>query len=220
MASRVNTRFVTFLAIGLMLLGGGAMVAVYFALKKSAPTTPSSATSSCPRACALLRRGDNDNAEKQYEKAAEYYSKAVFRERTNATWIDKWLTAMEKTTPRPRSAYLDRYIKDYQQALKGYSDALPEDVAAQKRFLREQYERMRITVGVEEPWNAFIQEVEDAMKRFGTEDGPVRELRRYRAFANMFKLMILPEEKQKAPGGSPSRRTWRRPSPPTPTTRT
>lgn len=183
MASRVNTRFVTFLAIGLMLLGGGAMVAVYFALKKSGAD--------------YAALGDKNMADGHFEKAAEFYSKAVYRERTNAKWIEKWLEAMGKTTPTPRIAYLDKYSKEYVPALKGYADALPEDVDAQKRFLDEQFQRMRMTSGGSvEPWNDFIVEVEESMKRFATPDGPVRELRRYRAFANIIKIPFVTAEKR------------------------
>lgn len=178
MASRVNTRFVTFLAIGLMLLGGGVMVAAYLALKKSGHD--------------YVVLGDKLMAEGNFEKATEYYSKAVYKQRTNAQWVDKWIDAMGRTTPTPRQAYLDRYLKDYIPALKAYADALPEDASAQERLIGEQYRRLRIFPAMnDEVWTQFINMVSDSIKRFDDQGGEVRRLRRYRAFGNLHRLPLL-----------------------------
>jgi tetratricopeptide (TPR) repeat protein len=185
MASRVNTRFVAFLAVGLMLLGGGVMVAAYFALSKSGAD--------------YVAIGDKHMQEANYEKAFEYYGKAVYKKRTNAEWIDKWIKAMEKTTPSPQQKYADRYMREYLPALKAYADALPEDVAAQRRQLDEWYARMRMNPpSTAEEAAGIIVATEEAMKRFPEGSGAARELLRYRAFANIFKLAFLPSDQANA----------------------
>jgi tetratricopeptide (TPR) repeat protein len=185
MASRVNTRFVAFLAVGLMLLGGGVMVAAYFALAKSGAD--------------YAAMGDKFANDGNWEKAYEFYGKAVFKKRTNADWVDKWISAMEKTTPTPRQAYIDRYTRDYVLALKAYADALPTDAKAQRRFLDEMFARIRLTGDAsEEAWKPLIDAANDAMKRFPEGDASAQELRRYRGLGSIARLPFAAQEQREA----------------------
>lgn len=127
--NRVNIRFVVMLAVVLIMLAGGVMVAGYYALKKSGDQ--------------YAALGDTKAVAGDYEKAAEYYAKAVHKNQANAEWCRKWAGALEQTTPKPRAAYFDRFSTDYQAALMGWSEAAPADVAVQKKRMEVLYRRWR-----------------------------------------------------------------------------
>lgn len=170
MASRVNTKFVIILSVAVLALL--AMVGVaYSVVKKSGADH--------------VAAGDKMMAEGDYEKAKQFYGKAVNKDQSRADWIEKWIDAMEHITPETETAYRDAFQSDYMGALTFASTIRRTDIEAHKRLLDIHYEMLRLGYSRASA-DRLIEATTKALSYF---DGQVADnnswqtLRRYRGFA-------------------------------------
>jgi hypothetical protein len=116
MASKVNVKFVSMLAAGL--IGAFALVAgaTYYLVTNSATD--------------LARMGDKAVAEGKYDDAVIYYSKAVFKEKTNSEYLGKWRDSLRKLSPpeQVRAAWRARVSDAHPDRAR--SRGLPDDFIA------------------------------------------------------------------------------------------
>lgn len=181
MASRVNTKFVVILAVVLLALVGVVWFVGSKAMSKSSDD--------------LVRLGDEAGKAGDWEKASSFYGRAVNKDQRNAQWIRRWISAMEKQTPKSRQAYWDLYFKEYMTALRALCDA---DKTAPEVFTRYLEERYQITLleGRLQPWEAFVKHVDDVAKSYtGKEEGK-RQILRYRGLAAAGMLSANPDIKE------------------------
>lgn len=183
MASRVNVRFVIFLAIGLIVLAGGVMVAGVYALRKSGAEYAAIGDKMVQQAAGEV---DKEKKQKAYEQAALQYSHAVYREKTSPEYCRKWRDALEKITPTPQQAYIDRFKGDYTAAWVGLRNAAPQDVAVQREFLEWTLDRTKKFASPtdSESWRALAEEAKDAIERFD-DPATAAVLNRYIGIANV-----------------------------------
>lgn len=181
MASRVNVRFVVFLAIGLIVLAGGVVAAGYIALRKSADEYATLGDKKM-----LEGGGEVDKAKKEraFEQAAVFYSRAVFKKSTNPEWCQKWIDALEKLTPSPQQAYIDMFRQDYTLAWKALKESAPQDPLVQAKCLDWTLQRMKLFSASDvQGWEFLAKEAKDAIERFDDQT-KAQSLRRYRGIAN------------------------------------
>lgn len=120
MAGRVNKQFVITLALGLaavFLLVAGAAV---FLLKNSAKD--------------LAKAGDAKMAAQQYDKAEEFFAKAVNKEQTNAGYLNKWREALSKLAPENIVSY-GEYVNQWEGATRQLARVQRDNVPAQREYL-------------------------------------------------------------------------------------
>ena len=120
MAGRVNKQFVITLSLGL----GGVFVAValvgLFFLKNSASD--------------LAKRGDDRMQASQFDKAQEFYAKAVNKEQTNAIYLKKWRESLQKLNPENLVVYRDLF-ENWTAATRQLARVQKDDIAAQREYL-------------------------------------------------------------------------------------
>ncbi|MAO23166.1 MAG: hypothetical protein CMJ25_20630, partial [Phycisphaerae bacterium] len=90
MASRVNTRFVVLLTLGVIVLLGLVVVA-YGVVMKSASD--------------LAAKGDEFMQQGNYKQAEFVYSKAVNKDSSNIEYVDKWISSLEHLIPDTETEY-------------------------------------------------------------------------------------------------------------------
>ena len=120
MAGRVNKKFVVTLSLGLLAIFALMAGAGVFLLKNSAKD--------------LAKVGDKKMADKQYDKAVEYFAKAVNKEQTNTIYLNKWRDALRSLAPETMVQYRD-YFQQWQNATRQLARVQKDNVAAQREFL-------------------------------------------------------------------------------------
>lgn len=121
MAGKVNTRFVVLLGVGLALVCGlMAWAAVAFVFKSGADH---------------VRNGDRAMANGEYVAAKMLYGKAVSDDPTRIDWLEKWLSAIEATTPDTQTAYQDSFYRDYLPALEQIAQVQQTNIEAHDAVL-------------------------------------------------------------------------------------
>ncbi|MGE3107079.1 MAG: tetratricopeptide repeat protein [Phycisphaerales bacterium] len=182
MASRVNVRFVVFLAIGLIVLAGGVMVAGVYALRKSGAEYATLGDKKLQEAAGEL---DKEKKTQALEQAVLFYSRAVYREPTSPEFCRKWRGALEKLTPTPQQAYADRFRGDYTSAWVGLRNSSPKDVSIQREYLDWTMSRIeRFSPTSVEAWQVLADEAKESIGRFDNES-EADELQRYVGIANV-----------------------------------
>lgn len=169
MAARVNTRFVAILAVVLVGLMGVTAFIAYQALQKSADD--------------LIQAGDQAAQAGEWDKAVGFYAKAVNKDQRNAVWIERWLAAMQKITPKTRAAYQDQYAGQYLTALRAAIEADRTNVKVFERFLEERLKLTRLSGNALSNWEAFDRLVTESLKDFQGKDEDRKRLRRYQGIA-------------------------------------
>ncbi|HLP86018.1 MAG TPA: tetratricopeptide repeat protein [Phycisphaerales bacterium] len=184
MASRVNTKFVVGLSVGLVLVFAAVAGTAYTLVYKSAGD--------------LAKAGDKALAEGRIGDAVTQYSKAVNKEQANPEYLKKWIEAMGKDTPDTEVKYVDRY-RFWTQARRQLAVVEQSNVAAQRDHLDSLYRGLLLSPYRLENWNSAL---DDANLIIGFhEASPAdgwEQLRRYRGFINtrMFLESTRPEQKQ------------------------
>ncbi len=173
MASRINTRFVIILIVGVIALLGMLMLAWSVAYKSAAD---------------LSKRGDELMAQGEYKLAEVAYSKAVNKDSTNPENLRKWIDALTKITPETETEYRDRFYGDYIGAIKKTATILRNDVDAHERFLAIRHEMLKTTGGrnMRPLADAIIEETSGALAFFQEDPNEVQpweRLKRYRGLA-------------------------------------
>jgi len=170
MAGRVNKQFVVTLALGLgavFLLVAGAAV---FLLKNSAKD--------------LAKAGDSKMAAKQYDKAEEFYAKAVNKEQTNANYLNSWRESLRNLAPESLVTYRE-YVDQWRRATRQLARVQQTNVASQREYL----ELVRGTISPYEfnraDHEGMISEADAllAMHKDSPPGGPWETIKRYRGAA-------------------------------------
>lgn len=120
MASRVNTRFVIILVVGVVGLLG-MIVAAYTVAFKSASDN--------------VREGERFLAEGNIKLAERAFSKAVNKEPTNAEYLEMWIDTLKTLVPETETEYRDRFNGDLIGALSKKATILRNDIEAHQELL-------------------------------------------------------------------------------------
>lgn len=185
MASKVNSKFILILALGAALVCGAAGAA-YFLTVKSADD--------------LLRRGDAAAAKGDWEAAAAEYGKATFKAKTNAQILEKWLAALEKTSPKNPQLFRERYEIEYVPGVQRLANLRRVDVAAHARYFDMRLDHFRTNPREVAAWQGFVAQIETAIRLFGPNDKSADRLKRYRGLARVEMIYLnanLKEEEKK-----------------------
>lgn len=127
MASRVNTRFVILLIVGVIALLGAVIAAYSVAFKTAADHA---------------REGDRLLAEGNVKLAEFSYSKAVNKDTTNVEYLDKWIESLEMLVPETETEYRDLYNGDFKGAISKKATVLRDDIEAHDRQLNIAYNEL------------------------------------------------------------------------------
>jgi tetratricopeptide (TPR) repeat protein len=170
MAGRVNKKFVITL-VSVLVGVFGLLAAAYLVLAVNSPAK-------------LASKGDQYMTAKQYDKAQEYYSKAVNKEQTNAIYLEKWRESLRKLNPENRVTYrdlVDRWTAATKQLAK-----VKKDVGAQREYLDLLGEQISDGEFNRAAQEAMIKEssVLIALHKGEPAGGPWETLKRYRGRAN------------------------------------
>jgi tetratricopeptide (TPR) repeat protein len=128
MASRVNTRFVIILVVGVVALLGMVVAAYMVAFKSAADN---------------IREGERFLAEGDVKQAERAFSKAVNKDATNIEYIDKWIESLEMLVPETETEYRDRYNGDLTSAIAKKATVLRNDIDAHERQLSMLQKQLR-----------------------------------------------------------------------------
>lgn len=172
MASRVNMRFVMILGAALAVALAGVVATAYFAVKKTGEQN--------------VALGDEAAARGDWEKAAQMYANAVAKNSENVGWINKWIAALEKTTPDTPQKYREAYDRQYMLALRGLATADRANAASVRRYLDEEY-RIRALPGRAslQTWESMQNIAEEQIRFFRGDENGMSQLRRYRGLARI-----------------------------------
>ncbi len=169
MASKVNVKFVSLLAAGL--IGAFALVAgaTYYLVTNSATD--------------LARMGDRAVGEGKYDDAVIYYGKAVFKEKTNTEYLGKWRDALRKLAPAEQVRYADN-IRSLQSAIRQIAVVQRDNVDAQREYL-EMIKRQVLDGPFQREATEFMVNETNTFLAYhaGKPAGPWEVLRRYRGLA-------------------------------------
>lgn len=169
MASKVNVKFVSMLAAGL--IGAFALVAgaTYYLVTNSATD--------------LARMGDKAVAEGKYDDAVIYYSKAVFKEKTNSEYLGKWRDSLRKLSP-PEQVRYNNDLTNLRNAMRSLALVQRDNVEAQREYL-EMLKRQVIDAPFQRESMDFMVNEANTFLAYhaGKEPGPWEVLRRFRGLA-------------------------------------
>ena len=120
MAGKVNKNFIITLVAGLAGVFVLMALAYVFLLKNSAAD--------------LALEGDRRMTQGQYDKAQEYFSKAVNKEQTNADYLVKWRESLLKLAPENVVTYRDM-VERWRLATRQLAKISKKDVAPKREYL-------------------------------------------------------------------------------------
>jgi tetratricopeptide (TPR) repeat protein len=120
MAARVNKQFVITLALALAGVFVVVAAGAFLLLKNSAKD--------------LSHAGDQKMEAKQYDKAQEYYAKAVNKEQTNTIYLEKWRASLAKLNPETQHSYRDNF-EQWRKATRQLARVQKDNVDAQREYL-------------------------------------------------------------------------------------
>lgn len=170
MASRVNTRFVVLLTVGVIALLGMLALAYSIAFKSASD---------------LAERGDQFLAAGDLKQAERAYSKAVNKDTTNMEYTDKWISTLEMLVPETETEYRDRYYGDYISAIRQSATVQGNNIEALDRYLNIGYELLD-TEYTRAGADRLIEQTNTALKNFEGGVGEAADwerLKRYRGIA-------------------------------------
>ncbi len=169
MASKVNVKFVSLLAAGL--IGAFALVAgaTYYLVTNSATD--------------LARMGDRAAAEGKFDDAVVYYGKAVFKEKTNTEYLGKWRDALRKLAPAEQVRYMDN-VRSLQSSIRQIAVVQRDNVDAQREYL-EMIKRQVLDGPFQREASELLVNETNTFLAYhaGKAPGPWEVLRRYRGLA-------------------------------------
>ncbi len=169
MAARVNKTFVVGLIVVVGLVAGAAIFLYIQVATKSAEDH--------------IRLGDAALAAGDVPTASREYSMAVNDDPTNATYLGKWLSAMERVTPDSQTVYQSQFFQQYLPLLERIAETERTNVASHRRFLDVELEWRTLGQVNRQSADAAIADVTAALAMCASGSPPpegYEALRRYR----------------------------------------
>jgi len=171
MASRVNTKFVVVLSVSVLAVCGAVVGIGVMKLRKG------------PDELAAL--GDKAAAAGNWKDAAEFYSRAVFKDQNNPELLRLWIGALEQITPTSTQQYVDLYFQSYLPALRALAEAERTNVETYRRYLDEHITRLSRFGGSLAAWEDMLRLTEEALEAFGGSADSAPRVARYRGLARL-----------------------------------
>ncbi|MFN8744304.1 MAG: tetratricopeptide repeat protein [Phycisphaerales bacterium] len=170
MASRVNNKILIPLVAGSVLMLGAVAGLMYTTMNRSAADHAAEAAEFASQ---------ND-----WRRASRSFANAVNKEPTNVGYIEKWIDALEKTTPKTRLLYREDFQEQYLPALQALATAKRTDVAAHEAFLLMLLDQYRDAGGAAlVEWEGLRDRGREALRNFPPGDEKAARLRRYSGIA-------------------------------------
>ncbi len=179
MASKVNVKFVSMLAAGL--IGAFALVAgaTYYLVTNSATD--------------LARMGDKAVAAGKFDDAVVYYSKAVFKEKTNSEYLGKWRDSLKKLSP-PEQVRYNNDLNNLRNAIRSLAQVQRDNVEAQREYLEMLKRQVLDAPFQRESVDFMVNEANTFLAYHAAKQpGPWEVLRRYRGLAEARIVGAAPE---------------------------
>jgi tetratricopeptide (TPR) repeat protein len=167
MAAKVNTKFVIALTVGVLVLMGGAVGVVQFAMKDGKDH---------------VRRGEAQAAAGEHDKALDSFGRAVNKEPNNTEFLARWIAQFANVTPGSRQIYTDRF-REFAIANTRMAEVKRTDVAAHRNVLEPMLSELRRGGAGAGAWQGLVQRTEASMRLFPTGNKGVDGLKRYRGIA-------------------------------------
>jgi tetratricopeptide (TPR) repeat protein len=169
MASRVNTKFVVWMGVAIVVVVG---TVAWIGVR-------------------MVNVGGEQNIARaeEYAKAGELkkaiteYGKAVNKDRYRVEWIKAWLASIQKFTPPTRQQYQDMYIREYTGALHALFEADRKNIAPFRQYLDERYQYIDRIGSSLALWEGLAKEHEDLIRKFEGSPRDKDILGRYRGLA-------------------------------------
>lgn len=182
MATRVNTRFVVILSVGLVVVFGAVGAAGLIAYTGRDERNVA-------KADALMAVG-------KYEEASKLYERSVGRDRTRQDWLEKWYEALSKSTPTVRAEY-DQAYDFSRNILRQLALLRASDVEAQVRYIHELDRFVRETGATREGLDYLARETDDRAKDLGSNEPQLAKLTRYRGLAYVDQMSLITVDEAK-----------------------
>ena len=172
MASRVNTKLVVALIVGVVLVCAVGIGLYSFVLQRGPEDN--------------VREGDKAMVAGDYTLAKRMYGRAVNKDPNNVAWIGKWRSAMEKWQADTDTAYANEFNTSWIGMLRATAYADATNVDAADEYLELRY-RLALNYGLPPSMTSMLDQDTTALVSLTTSAAPENldrnRLRRYRAFA-------------------------------------
>ncbi len=182
MATRVNTRFVVILSVGLVIVFGAVGAASLIAYTGRDERNVA-------KADALMALG-------KFEEASKLYERSVGRDRTRQDWLEKWYEALSKSTPTVRAEY-DQSYDFSRNILRQLALLRASDVEAQVRYVKELDRFVRETGATREGLDYLARETDDRARDLGANEPQLARLVRYRGLAYIDQMSLITVDETK-----------------------
>lgn len=174
MASRVNTKLVVALIVGVVLVCA-AGIGLYSFVLKSGPEDN-------------VADGDRAMAAGDYVLAKRMYGRAVNKNQNNVEWLNKLRSAMEAWRPESETAFLNEFSAVWIPLLRGLAYAQPTEVEASDEYLSLRY-RLALMHAFPAQQVSLLEQETTALVSLMAGAAPAdmsrHRLRRYRALATV-----------------------------------
>ncbi|HEX2838056.1 MAG TPA: tetratricopeptide repeat protein [Phycisphaerales bacterium] len=182
MASKVNTKFVVGLTVGVLVVCGGVVGVAAYLLNNTATDN--------------VRTGDKFASAGDYTQAAEQYSKAVNKEKTNTAYLSKWVDALSKSNAETQTNY-EKLYTDWTNAQRQLAIVDAGNVTAQRAYMDLQRRLVEASPFSAESYS-FLAGEADTFIRLHEASGPGawEVLKRYRGIANVSLYFNAPNPKE------------------------
>lgn len=170
MAGKVNKKFVMVLSAIILVVVGGVFGLMYFFLYNTGAD--------------LARMGDKKMAEKEYKDAAEIYSKAVFKEKTNTEFLSKWIDALEHTTPESQRKYSEAFLGQLMAARRQLA-LVDNDLKMQREYLDLRQSLSDSLPFERSGYDTIIDDTTAILLRHPEKTPETQGLRRYRGLSRL-----------------------------------
>lgn len=171
MASKVNTKFVVLLSVGL--LGVFALVAglAMWTMGRGGER--------------YIVQGDKAMAAGDIEAASKFYEKGVGRDRTRTDWLIKWRDALVQTTPDNEAAYAKAYDQFYVGILDQLAVLNPADPVHARNYIAELDHRFRRTAVNSEGLRMLLEKIRERTAGLDPNSPETKKILRYRGMTQL-----------------------------------
>lgn len=193
--TRVNKKFVIKFAAILTVGAGVVIVGAYYLLSNTGADLIRRGDASM--ALAQSKGQDAKAADKEYENAAFYYSKAVNKEQTNVAFLEKWRAALASRNPDTTQKYREA-LSQYVIASRQIAVADSTNVDAQRRYLDLLVDRQAVEGVSRQAMELLESEATTIINLHAarTPTGPWEVLKRYRGIARTRIATVNPDATQ------------------------
>lgn len=185
MASKVNTKFVIALIIGLVVVCGGLALMGLYSYKRSGDR--------------LIREGDKFYAAAEYKKASDKYSRAVAKDNSRVDWMEKWLGALTKTVPATQAEYNEAYSRHYLSVLTKMAMMRSTEPERQLPLIIELDRRASMLPGgrTVSALQSQITTIDDRLQRLDEANDTTKLIKGYRGLAKLDEMQRFPVDQAK-----------------------